>query len=114
MTRQEHFHFGAERFQRFQLRAYEKLSVTVPTHVQGNDTDVVTGDEVNIVFHIVERKGKNAVEFFDEVNALVLIQSQNDFAIGHGLKFVFVLVAFANLQVIVDFTINCKNTGSVR
>lgn len=56
---------GSETFQTFQFGRDEKMAVVVVTHIKGDDTDRVAGDQVGVVFFVVEGEGKDAAEPFD-------------------------------------------------
>ena len=49
---------------------------------------MVAGDQVTIVFLIVEGKGKDTVEILKEIDSLFLVKCKNNFTIRLCLKFI--------------------------
>ena len=82
MPGQEGFVVVAKAFKGFELATEVEASLAVMAYVERNDAYGVAGDQVFVTFLIVEGKGKDAVQFFEEVNALVSIEprmtSQSD------------------------------------
>ena len=62
-----------ETFEGFQFAAYVDMSLVVTTDIKRDYPDRVTGNQIIVCFLIIKGKGKDTVQFFEEMNAFILI-----------------------------------------
>ena len=62
-----------ETFESFQFATDVDMSLVVTTDIKRDYSDRVTGNQIVVCFFIVKGKGENTVQFFEEMNAFILI-----------------------------------------
>ena len=62
-----------ETFECFQFATDVDMSLVVTTDIKRDYPDRVTGNQIIICFLIVKGKGEDTVQFFEEMNAFILI-----------------------------------------
>src|SRR5690606_3046627 len=113
MAGRKKFDFDAYPFQGFELTRHVQRSVDIPANVQGNNTHVVPGDKVLVLFFIINSKSKYPVEVVQEIRSSALVQRQDDFTIAFGLEGV-IRKFFADLEVVVYFSVRSQYQRTVR
>ena len=74
---------------------------------------MVAANHVHILFAVVQRKGEDTVQVFEEVGPLLLVKRKDNLAVGVGLELVLIGVLISNIEVIVDLAINSEHQISV-
>ena len=74
MAGQERLVTLALAFEGFQFGSHIHLAVAVIADIKGNHTDGVTGYQKLIALFIVEHKGEDTAQVFQEIDALLTIQ----------------------------------------
>ena len=74
---------------------------------------MVTTNHENIFLDIVQRKGEDTVQIFHEVRSFFAIKRKDYFTVGFSEKFIFSFKLFADVLVIIDFTINSQHQFSI-
>ncbi|MPM63095.1 hypothetical protein SDC9_109975 [bioreactor metagenome] len=109
LARQKQLNGTADPFQGFQLTGHIVATLSIPPLIEGNDADMVTGDEKGLLGSVIQGKGKDSVQLFQEIRALVLIQCKDDFAVTLGQKLIPALIALSDFLVVVDLPIDCQH-----
>lgn len=71
------------------------------------------GYEVIVRLFIVEGKGEDTVQFFEEIDALVFVEGEDDFAVRTRLKGVLSGVMCTDIAVVVYLTVDGKDLLAV-
>ena len=73
MAGEEGLVFVAKAFKCFQFAAHVDVALVVMAYIEWDDANRVTGDEEIIGFLVIEGESEDAVQFFEEMNAFILI-----------------------------------------
>lgn len=103
----------AETLKGFQLTAEVDVSILVASYIKGYHADGVAGDEVIVRLFVIEGKGEDAVQFFEEADAFVFVKGKDDFAVGTGLEGVFSGIAGTDVAMVVNLAIDGKHLFAV-
>ena len=96
-------------FEGFQLAGYINRAVAVVTNIKRNHANRVAGNEKLVLLFVVEHKGKDAAEVFQEVDALLTIEGQDDLAVRACLELVLTSIATTNLLVVIYLSIDSQH-----
>ena len=106
MTRQERFVTFALSFKGFQFGSHVDSTVTVVAYIKRYNANGIAGNEELIALLVIEHKGEDATQVFEEIDAFLTIECQNDFTVGTCLELILACIATPNLLMIVDFSID--------
>ena len=107
-ARREFFNGAAYRHQGFHFRGNVEVAVLIVAHVQRDNADVVTANQVRVFFAVVQGEGEHALQVVQELGPFLLIQRQDHFTVRTGLERVAVAVFGAQRLVVVDFTVDSQ------
>ena len=113
MSGQERFVAFAEALEGFQFAGAIDRAVRIVADVEGDDAYRVAGDEEFVLLLVIEDKGEDAVQFLQEVDALVAVEGEDDLAVASGLEGIGALVAFADAAVIVYLAVHGQHLSPV-
>ena len=88
MTGQKRLIFLTLSFEGFQLGSHIHLAVAVVADVKRYHANGVAGDEELIFLFVVKHEGEDSVQVFEELDAFLTIESENDLAIAPCQKVV--------------------------
>ena len=114
MSGEEGFVAFALTFEGFELGSYIDGAVAVISYIKRNDTDGVTGNEEFVLLLVVEHKGEDATEVFEEVDALLAIEGEDNLTVGARLELVLAGIAATNLLMVVYLTIDGEDLFLIR
>ena len=100
-------------FKGFQFGGHIDGAVAVVTDVEGNDTNGVAGNQELVALLIVEYEGENTAEVFEEVDALLTIESEDNLTVRTRLKLVLSGKAAADLLMVIDLAVHSQNLLTV-
>ena len=103
----------AEAFKGFELAGAVHAPFVVMAYVERNHAYGVAGNEEIIGFLIIQCEGEDAVEVFEKVDAFVAVKGKDNLAVATGLKAVGILVTGADVAVVVNLAVDCKNLLAV-
>jgi hypothetical protein len=83
-------------------------TISIITNIERYDTNGVTGYEELVLLFVVEHKGKDAAEVFEEVDAFLTVESKDYLAVATGLKLILAGIAATNLLVVINLTIDSQ------
>ena len=75
---------------------------------------MVARNHERILLDVVQREGIYSVEVFEEVQVLLAVEGEYDFAIGARLKLVLVFVFLSDFLMVIYFSIHCEHLLPVR
>ncbi len=107
-ARRELFNGAADRNQGFHFGRDIEVAVFIVTHVQRDNADVVTANQVSVFFAVVQGEGKHALQIVEKLRTFFLIQRQDHFTVRTGLEGVAVAVLGAQRLMVIDFTVNSQ------
>ena len=113
MAGQERLVFVAQSFKGFQLAGAIQGTVSITANIERYDADRVTGNEKFIAFLVVESKGKDTAQPFDEIRAITTVEGEDDLAVTARLKLIFAVKVGADVTVVVYFTVYGQNLFAV-
>ena len=73
---------------------------------------VATNHEA-VLFLIVKYESENTVNLLEKIHSLVAIERKDNFAVRTRLEIIFSLISFANLLMIVNFTVHSQHLFAV-
>ena len=106
MPRQEGFVTFALSFKGFQFGSHVDSTVTVVAYIKRYNANRIAGNEKLIALLVIEHKGEDAREVFEEIDAFLTIECQNHFTVGTCLELILSCIATTNLLMIVDLPID--------
>ena len=113
VARQEGLDRRADPFESLQLRGDVELFVAVPADVERDDADRVAGDQILVVFDVVEGEGEDAADLFEHPEPHLAVEGQDHLAVGTGHEVVLRGQFGADLAVVVDFAVDGQHELSV-
>ena len=105
--------FVAEAFKGFQFAAYVDVPLLVTADVERNDAYGVAGDQEVVGLFVIKGEGEDAVQFFEEVDTLVLVEGDNDLAVRACPEGVLPGITGTDLTMVIDFAIHGKDLPAV-
>ena len=88
-------------------------TVSIVTDIKRYDANGVTGNEEFVALLVIEHKGKDAAEVFEEVNAFLAIEGKDDLTVATRLEVIFSSKAATNLLMVINLTIDSKDLLAV-
>src|SRR5208283_334584 len=70
------------------FRCHIEVAVLVVPGIQGANSDMVAADHEDIILAVIERKGKDSIQVFEKINALLPVKSQYDLAVRFGQEII--------------------------
>ena len=113
MSRQEGLVALTLAFEGFQFAGHIDRAVAVVANIKRYHANGITGNEKLIPLFIIEHKGKDAAEVFQEVDALFTIEGQDNLAVRACLELILTSKATTNLLVVIDFSIDSQHLFAV-
>ena len=113
VARKEGFITLALAFEGFQLAGYIDGTVTIVADIKRNHADGVAGNEELVALLVVEHEGKDAVEVFEEIDALLTIECKNHLAVAARLELVLTCITATNLLVVINLAIHSQHLLTV-
>ena len=109
-------------FEGFEFGGHIDFPVAVVADIKRYDADGVAGNQELVAFLVVEHKGKDAAEGFEEGNgrkgvgllAPFAIEREDDFTVAARLKLVLSRKATANLLMVVYLAIDGEHLLAIR
>jgi hypothetical protein len=95
-------------FQSLEFTGHIDGAVAVISYIKRYHTNGVTGYEELVLLFVVEHKGKDAAEVFEEVDAFLTVESKDYLAVATGLKLILAGIAATNLLVVINLTIDSQ------
>ena len=114
MTRQEGFVTFTLSFKDFQFGSHVDSTVTVVAYIERYNANRIAGNEELIALLVIEHKGEDATQVFEEIDAFLTIECQNHFTVGTCLELILPSIATPNLLMIVDFSIDGEHLLTIR
>ena len=93
-------------FEGFLFRCDVELLVAVPADVERDDADRVAGDQVFVLFDVVQREGEDAADFFQQPDAQLAVERQDHLAVRACLEIVFAGQLGADLLMVVYLAVH--------
>ena len=100
-------------FEGFQFGGDIHGAVAVISNIKRYHADGVAGNQELVALFIVEHESEDTTEVFEEVNALLTIQSQDNLTVGARLKLVLSGKAATDLLMVVNLTIHGQDLFTV-
>ena len=114
MSWQEWLVMLAESFEGFQLGADIYCSVVIITNVKRYNADGVSGNEEFVLLLVIKHKGENAVDVLEEIDAFLLVEGKDNFAVALCLEIVLASIQASYLLMVVYLTIDSQYLLFVR
>ena len=96
-------------FERFQFGGHIHLAVGIATDIKRNHTDRIAGNQELICLFVVEHEGKDAAQVFEEVNALLTIERQDNLTVAARLELILSGIAATDILMVVNLSIDSQD-----
>ena len=106
MSRQEGLVTVTVALQRLQFTGHIHLTFGIIAYVEGYHSDRVTGNEKLILLGIIEGKGKDSADVFEEMDSFLPIECEDDLTVATGLELVLVGILAPDGLMIIYLTID--------
>ena len=85
----------------------------VPAHVERDDSHVVTGHQIKILFAVIQCECEDTVQLFQKIDPFFAVQCKDYLAVRAGQEFILACKLLAQLPVVVNLSVDGQNQFSV-
>ena len=109
VTGQEGFEALALSLKGLEFAGHINSAVGIITNIKRYHTNGVSGNEEFVALLVVEHKGKDAAEVFEEVDAFLAVEGKDDLTVATRLEVIRSSKAATNLLMVIDLTVDSQH-----